>query len=53
MSEKLEEPAAKKARNGEAAGDLSSKRSLTDLKTLENFVFKEVLGSLPEKKVIC
>ncbi len=43
-------PAEKKMREA-VAGDNCSVKSLAELKNLENFVFKEVLGNAPEKKV--
>jgi len=53
-----EEPVVKKAREESEAGDVKdglngdATKSLAELKSLENFVFKEVLGSVPEKKLI-
>jgi hypothetical protein len=53
-----EAPAEKKARVDNEAGDKANGtgaviKPLAELTTLENFVFKEVLGALPEKKVQC
>lgn len=50
----VEAPAEKKMRivdDSDITGKGKTSGSLSELKTLESFCFKEVLGSLPEEKV--